>query len=94
MQRCAAEDKLDMVSASVHMLALRCGGLCPVAGRHFFFYEGRIPPWWTSCCHYLSGGHIIPLFQCAVAGGQLCVCGHLYSGAHRVPRIGTCGRME
>ena len=45
MQRCAAEDKLDMVCASVHVSAPLCGGVCPVAGRHPFLYEGRIPPW-------------------------------------------------
>ena len=43
MQRCAAEDNLDMVSASVHVLALLGGGECPAAGRHSFLYEGRIP---------------------------------------------------
>ena len=43
MQRCAAEDNLDMVSASVHVLALLGGGVCPVAGRHSFLYEGHIP---------------------------------------------------
>ena len=66
MQRCTAEDNLDMVSASVHALALRDGGVCPVAGRHSFFYEGRIPPWWRSHSRYGSGGHIPTLFQCAV----------------------------
>ena len=65
MQRCAAEDNLDMVSASVHVLALLCGGVCPVAGRHSFFYEGCIPPWWRSHSRNESGGHIPLHFQCA-----------------------------
>ena len=43
MQQCAAEDKLDMASASVSVLALLCEGVCPAAGQHPFFYEGRIP---------------------------------------------------
>ena len=43
MQRGTAEDNLDMVSASVHVLALLGGGVCPVAGRHSFLYEGHIP---------------------------------------------------
>ena len=66
MQCCAAEDNLDMVSASAHMLALLGGGVCPVAGRHSFFYEGRISPWWRSHSRYGSGGISPPLFQRAV----------------------------
>ena len=65
MQHCAAEDNLDMVSASVHVLALLGGGVCPVAGRHSFLYEGRIPPLWRSHSRYGSGGHIPPLSQYA-----------------------------
>ena len=42
MQRYVAEDNLDMVSASVHVLALLGGGVCPVAGQHSFLYEGRM----------------------------------------------------
>ena len=73
MQRCAAEDNLDMVSASVHVLALLGGGECPVAGRHSFLYEGRIPVMGP-------GGIPPPPFQCAVlavAGGGPCACGYL-----------------
>ena len=67
MQRCVAEDNLDMVSTSVHVLALLGGGACPVAGRHSFLYEGRIPLWWRSHSRYWSGGHTPPpRFQCAV----------------------------
>ena len=81
MQHCAAEDNLDMVSASVHVLALLGGGVCPVPGRHSFLYEGRIPPWWRSHSRYGSGGHIPPpppFPVCsAVAGGGPCACGYL-----------------
>ena len=45
MQHCEAEDNLDMVSISAHVLALLGGGVCLVAGQNSFFYEGRIPPW-------------------------------------------------
>ena len=38
MQHCAAEDNLDMVSASMHVLALLGGGVCAVAGQHSFIY--------------------------------------------------------
>ena len=71
MQRCAAEDNLDMVSGSVHVLALLGGGVCPVAGWHSFFYEGRIPQWWRSHSRYGSRGISPPLFPVcsAVAGG-------------------------
>ena len=74
MQRCAAEDNLNMVSTSVHVLALLGGGGCPVAGRHSFLHEGRIPRWWRLHSRYGSGGYI-PLFQCAVLSleGTLCV---------------------
>ena len=51
MQHCVAEDNHDMVSARVHVLALLGGGVCPVAGRYSFFYEGCIPPWWRSHSH-------------------------------------------
>ena len=94
MQLCAAEDNLNMVSASVHVLSLLCRGVCPVAGRHSFFYEGRIPPWWRLHSHYGSGGggHI-PFFSSvhcsAVAGGGPNACGYLYCGAHRVPLLNT-----
>ena len=60
MQRCAAEENLDMVSASVHVLALLGGGVCPVVGRHSFFYEGRIPPWWRSPSRCGPGGAYPP----------------------------------
>ena len=74
MQRCAADDKLDMVSASVHVLALLCGGVCPVARWHSFFYEGRIPPGWRSHSRFGSGGggaYPPPFPVCsAVAGGD------------------------
>ena len=69
MQRCAAEDKLDMVSTSVQMLALLCGGVCPVAGQHSFLHQGLIPPWWRthSRCGSLGGGGVAdPPFQCVV----------------------------
>ena len=66
MQSCAAEDKLDIVSSSMHVSALLSGGICPVAGRHSFFYEGPIPPLWRSHSHYGSGGIPPPFFQCAV----------------------------
>ena len=78
MQRCAAEDNLDMVSASVHVLALLGGGVCPVAGRHSFLYKGRIPQWWRSHSRYGSGGHISPFPVCsAVAGGGPSACGYI-----------------
>ena len=80
MQRRAAEDNLDMVSASVHVLALLGGGVCPVAGRHSFFYEGRIPPWWSHFCYGSGGGGISPPLssvQCRRCRGTLCVCGYL-----------------
>ena len=67
MQRCAAEDKLNIVSAGVHVLALLGGGVCPVAGRHPFFYEGRIPSWWRLPFHYA------PFLRLIV---QLCWCIH------------------
>ena len=87
MQRRTAEDKLDMVSGSVHVLALLCGGVCPVAGRHPFLYEGRIP--------VMGLGAYPPFSVCsAVTGGGSCACGYLCYGAHRVPRISTCGCME
>ena len=75
MQRCTAEDKLDMVSAGVHVLDLLCGGVCPVAGRHSFFYEGHIPPLWRSHSRYGSGEHILPFssVQCCRWRGPLCV---------------------
>ena len=73
---------------------LLAGGVCPVAGRHYFFYEGRIPPWWSHS-RYESGGHIPPFPVCsAAAGGGPCACGYLYCGAHSVPRINTCVCME
>ena len=100
MQSCAAEDNLDMVSASVHVLALLGGGVCPVAGSYSFFYfkvqrsrssvvEVAFPLW-------VWGRHILPpLPVCStIAGGGLCACGYLYCGAHRVPHINTCGCME
>ena len=96
MQRCVAEDKLDMVSTSVHVLALLRGGVWPVAGQHSFFYEGRIPLWWRSHSCYGSGGGggiSSPFPVCrTVAGGGPCAC--LYCSTHRVPRINTCGCME
>ena len=42
-RECSAEDKLDMVSACVQMLAILCGGVSPVAGLYSFIYEGCIP---------------------------------------------------
>ena len=70
MQRCAAEDNLDMVSASVYdiVLALLGGGVCPVAGWHSFLYEGRIPPWWRSHSRYGFSS-----VQCCHWRGTLCV---------------------
>ena len=88
MQRCAAEDNLDMVSASVHVLALVGGGECPVAERHSFLYEGRIP------VRGLGAYPPPPFPVCsAVAGGGPCACGYLCC-AHRVLRVNTCGCME
>ena len=71
MQRCAAEDNLDMVSASVHVLDLLGEGVCPVAGRYSFLYEGRIP--------VMGLGGIVPHSPVcsAVAGGGPCACGYL-----------------
>ena len=43
MQRCAVEDKLDMVRASAHVLARLCGDVFPVQGWHPFLYEACIP---------------------------------------------------
>ena len=50
------------------------GGVCPVAGRHSFFYEGRIP--------VMGLGGISPLFRCAVLlleGDPVCVA--IYTAA-------------
>ena len=70
MQRCAVEDKLDMVRASAHVLARICGGVCPVQGWHPFLYEGRVP--------VVSLGAYPPFSVCsAVAGGGPCACGYL-----------------
>ena len=91
IQPCAPDDKLDMVSASVHVSALLCGGVCPVAGRYSFFYEGRIPPRWRSHSRYGSGGGggiSSPLPVCsAVTGGGPCACGCLYCSTYSVPRM-------
>ena len=47
---------------------------------------------------FLCGGGRIPVMGfpvcSAVAGGGPCACGYLYRGAHRVPRVSTCGCME
>ena len=88
MQSCAAEDNLDMVSASVHVLALLGGGVCPVAGRHSFLYKSRIPPWWRSHSRYWCGEHIPPFFQCAVLsleGDPVRVA--IYTAAHTGSRV-------
>ena len=98
IQRCAPEDKLDMVSAGVHVSALLCGGVCPVAGRYSFFYEGRIPPWWRSHSRYGSGGGgaaYPPLYQCAVLsleGDPVRVA--VYTAALTVSRVLLRGCME
>ena len=55
-----------MVCTSVHVLALLGGGVCHVAGRLSFLYEGRNPPWSRSHSRYGSGGISPPFFQCTV----------------------------
>ena len=95
IQPCAPDDKLDMVSAGVHVSALLCGCVCPVAGRYSFYTKvaflrggGRIPVMGL-------GGISSPIPVCsAVTGGGPCACGCLYCGTYRVPRISTCGCME
>ena len=89
MQHCAAEDNLDMVSASVDVLALLGGGVCPVAGRHSLLYDVA----------FLRGGGHIPVmglgaypppppFQCAVLlleGDPVCVA--IYNAALTGSRV-------
>ena len=93
MQRCPAEDNLDMVSASVHVSALLGGGVCPVAGRHSFLYESHIPPCWRSHSRYGCGEHIPPppppfsSVQCCHWRGTLHVRVAIYTAAHTGSRV-------
>ena len=69
MQRCAAENNLDMVSASVHVLSLLGGGVCPVAERHsFIHFEVRRSHSSVVEVAFLLWvcGNVPPLFQFAV----------------------------
>ena len=78
MQRCAVEDKLDMVRASAQVLACICGGVCPVAGWHPFLYEGRIP---------VMGLGAYPLSQCVALSLErdsvrVAICTAALTGSH------------
>ena len=72
MKRCAAEDKLDTVSACVAPPLWRCMSCSRTA---FLLLRRSHSSWWRSHSCYGSGGHILPLssIRCCRCRGTLCV---------------------
>ena len=93
MQRCVAEDKLDMVSVCMYrpsfmeVYVLQQDGIPSFTKVAFLHSGGRIPPWWRLHSRYGSEGYIPPpLFpvRSAVAGGdpvRVAICTSALTGS-------------